>query len=43
MFKSKQGADVSLLNAQLEMASQTFEETLGSDAYQFPRMGNVYN
>lgn len=43
MFKSKQGADVSLLNAQLEMASNTFEETLGSDAYQFPRMGNVYN
>ena len=43
MFKSKQGSDVSLLNAQLEMASQTFEETLGSDAYQFPRMGNVYN
>lgn len=42
-FKSKQGADVSLLNAQLEKASQTFEETLGSDAYQFPRMGNVYN
>ena len=43
MFKSKQGADVSLLNAQLEMAAQTFEETLGSDACQFPRMGNVYN
>ena len=43
MFKSKQGADVSLLTSQLDMASQTFEETLGSDAFQFPRMGNVYN
>ena len=42
-FKSKQGADVSLLSAQLDMISQTFEDTLGSDAYQFPRMGNVYN
>lgn len=43
MFKSKQGADVSLLSSQLAMAEQTFEETLGSDAFQFPRMGNVYN
>jgi len=43
MFKSKQGADVSLLSSQLEMAEQTFLETLGSDAFQFPRMGNVYN
>ena len=42
-FKSKQGADISLLQNQLEMVSQTFEETLGSDAFQFPRMGNVYN
>jgi hypothetical protein len=42
-FKSKQGADVSLLSSQLAMAEQTFEETLGSDAFQFPRMGNVYN
>ena len=42
-FKSKPGADVSLLSAQLDMISQTFEDTLGSDAYQFPRMGNVYN
>jgi hypothetical protein len=42
-FKSKQGADISLLSAQLDMISQTFEDTLGSDAYQFPRMGNVYN
>ena len=43
MFKSKQGADVTLLSNQLTMAEQTFEETLGSDAFQFPRMGNVYN
>ena len=42
-FKSKQGADVTLLQNQLSMIEQTFEETLGSDAYQFPRMGNVYN
>lgn len=42
-FKSKQGADVSLLQNQLAMVEQTFEETLGSDAFQFPRMGNVYN
>ena len=43
MFKSKQGADISYLSNQLQMAEQTFEETLGSDAFQFPRMGNVYN
>lgn len=43
MFKSKQGADVSLLSSQLAMTEQTFEDTLGSDAFQFPRMGNVYN
>lgn len=42
-FKSKQGADISLLQSQLAMVEQTFEETLGSDAFQFPRMGNVYN
>lgn len=42
-FKSKQGADISLLQNQLTMVEQTFEETLGSDAFQFPRMGNVYN
>jgi hypothetical protein len=42
-FRSKQGADITLLSAQLEMVSQTFEDTLGSDAFQFPRMGNVYN
>ena len=42
-FKAKQGADVSLLSSQLAMAEQTFEDTLGSDAFQFPRMGNVYN
>lgn len=42
-FKSKQGADISLLQNQLAMVEQTFEETLGSDAFQFPRMGNVYN
>ena len=42
-FRSKQGADITLLSQQLEMVSQTFEDTLGSDAYQFPRMGNVYN
>ena len=42
-FKSKQGADISLLQNELAMIEQTFEETLGSDAFQFPRMGNVYN
>lgn len=42
-FKCKQGADVSLLSSQLDMISQTFEDTLGSDAFQYPRMGNVYN
>ena len=42
-FKSKQGADITLLQNQLAMVEQTFEETLGSDAFQFPRMGNVYN
>ena len=42
MFKSKQGADVSLLSSQLAMAEQTFEDTLGSDAFQFQRIGNVY-
>ena len=42
-FRCKQGADITLLSSQLEMAMQTFEDTLGSDAYQFPRMGNVYN
>ena len=42
-FKAKQGADISLLSSQLAMAEQTFEDTLGSDAFQFPRMGNVYN
>lgn len=41
-FRSKQGADISLLANQLATIEQTFEETLGSDAYQFPRMGNVY-
>jgi hypothetical protein len=42
-FKAKQGADVSLLSSQLAMAEQTFEDTLGTDAFQFPRMGNGYN
>ena len=42
-FKAKQGADITLLSSQLHMAEQTFEDTLGSDAFQFPRMGNVYN
>jgi hypothetical protein len=42
-FRSKQGADITILSSQLEMVSQTFEDTLGSDAFQFPRMGNVYN
>ena len=42
-FKSKQGADITLLQNQLAMIEQTFEETLGSDAFQFPRIGNVYN
>ena len=41
-FKAKQGADITLLSSQLQMAEQTFEDTLGSDAFQFPRMGNVY-
>ena len=41
-FKAKQGADVTLLSSQLQMAEQTFEDTLGSDAFQYPRMGNVY-
>jgi hypothetical protein len=42
-FRCKQGADISLLSTQLEMAMQTFTDTLGSDDYQFARMGNVYN
>ena len=42
-FRSKQGADVTLLSSQLAMISQTFEDTLGSDSFQYPRMGNVYN
>ena len=42
-FKSKQGADITLLQNQLAMIEQTFEETLGSDDFQFTRMGNVYN
>lgn len=42
-FRCKQGADITLLSSQLEMISQTFEDTLGSDAFQFTRMGNVYN
>lgn len=42
-MKAKQGADTSLLSSQLAMAEQNFEETLGSDAFQFPRMGNVYH
>lgn len=42
-FRCKQGADITLLSSQLEMISQTFEDTLGSDAFQYPRMGNVYN
>ena len=42
-FRSKQGADITLLSSQLAMVSQTFEDTLGSDNFQYPRMGNVYN
>lgn len=42
-FRCKQGADVSLLSFQLAMVEQTFEDTLGSDNFQFPRMNNVYN
>jgi hypothetical protein len=42
-FKCKQGADISLLSSQLAMIEQTFTDTLGSDSYQFTRMGNVYN
>lgn len=42
-FKAKQGADITLLSTQLATIEQTFEATLGNDAYQFPRMGNVYN
>lgn len=41
-FRCKQGADISLLSNQLAEIENTFNETLGSDAYQFPRMGNVY-
>lgn len=41
-FRCKQGADVTLLSSQLSMIEQTFEDTLGSDAFQYPRMGNVY-
>ena len=42
-FKCKQGADITLLTSQLEMAMQTFLDTLGSDDFQFVRMGNAYN
>ena len=42
-FRCKQGADITLLSSQLDMISQTFEDTLGSDSFQYPRMGNVYN
>lgn len=42
-FRCKQGADITLLSSQLDMVSQTFEDTLGSDSFQYPRMGNVYN
>lgn len=42
-FKSKQGADISLLSTQLATIEETFMETLGSDDFQFTRMGNVYN
>ena len=42
-FRCKQGADITLLSSQLEMVSQTFEDTLGSDDFQYPRMSNVYN
>jgi len=42
-FRSKQGADISLLSNQLAAIENTFEDTLGSDSFQFPRMGNVYN
>lgn len=42
-FKCKQGADTTYLEKQLAMISQTFEDTLGSDNFQYPRMGNVYN
>lgn len=41
-FRCKQGADITLLSSQLAMIEQTFEDTLGSDAFQYPRMGNVY-
>ena len=41
-FRCKQGADITLLSSQLDMVSQTFEDTLGSDNFQYPRMGNVY-
>ena len=42
-FRCKQGADITLLSSQLATVENTFMETLGSDAFQFPRMGNVYN
>lgn len=41
-FRCKQSADVTLLNSQLASIENTFMETLGSDDFQFPRMGNVY-
>lgn len=41
-FRCKQNADVTLLSSQLAKAEETFNESLGSDSFQFTRMGNVY-
>lgn len=41
-YKIKQGADASGLQYQLNQAEQTFLDSLGEDANQFPRIGNVY-
>ena len=42
-IRCKQQADTSHLASQLATVEETFMETLGSDDFQFPRMGNVYN
>lgn len=41
-YKIKQNADPTGLVSQLQSMEQSFMDSLGSDAYQMPRMGNVY-
>lgn len=41
-YKIKQNADPTGLMTQLQSMEQSFMDSLGSDAYQMPRMGNVY-